>query len=106
MTVEEKKRMDRIFDAIYRERERQEQLKVAGKFRFTCADIELGDIVAGLILGEECGEVCRAVLNLDRFTTDANRKDLRSELIQVAAVAVAWVEKLDKRSDVVEGIQL
>jgi NTP pyrophosphatase (non-canonical NTP hydrolase) len=40
------------------------------------------------VLGEEFGEVCKAWLERD---TDA----LRAELIQTAAVAVAWVEELD-----------
>jgi NTP pyrophosphatase (non-canonical NTP hydrolase) len=40
------------------------------------------------VLGEEYGEVCRAWLERD---TD----ELRAELIQVAAVALAWIEELD-----------
>ena len=38
------------------------------------------------ILGEEFGEVCQAVL---KYT------NLREELVQVAAVAIAWIEDLD-----------
>ena len=38
-----------------------------------------------MVLAEECGEVSRAVL-------DQDREQLRTELIQVAAVAVAWLE--------------
>lgn len=40
------------------------------------------------VLTEEVGEVCRAWL--ERDTTG-----LREELVQVAAVAVAWIEELD-----------
>ncbi len=40
------------------------------------------------VLTEEAGEVCRAWL-------ERNVEELREELIQVAAVAVAWVEELD-----------
>jgi hypothetical protein len=40
------------------------------------------------VLTEECGEVARAVL--DRSPVD----QLRAELVQVAAVAVAWLESL------------
>ena len=40
-----------------------------------------------MVLTEECGEVARAVLDL-------NDDQLRTELIQVAAVAVAWLEAL------------
>lgn len=41
-----------------------------------------------VVLGEEYGEVCRAIL-------EGQGANLREELIQVAAVAVAWVEQLD-----------
>lgn len=44
-------------------------------------------IVKAVVLGEESGEVMRAVLDLD---DDA----LRTELVQVAAVAVAILEGL------------
>jgi len=40
------------------------------------------------VLTEECGEVARAVLDLSPTAL------LRAELVQVAAVAVAWLESL------------
>jgi len=40
------------------------------------------------VLGEEVGECCKAWL--ERDTTA-----LRAELVQTAAVAVAWIEELD-----------
>lgn len=40
------------------------------------------------VLGEEYGEVCEAWLERDTAS-------LREELVQVAAVAVAWIEELD-----------
>lgn len=40
------------------------------------------------ILGEEFGESCKAYLEL-------NKKELRNELIQVAAVTIAFIENLD-----------
>lgn len=40
-----------------------------------------------MVLTEECGEVARAVL-------DCDAESLRRELVQVAAVAVAWLESL------------
>jgi len=40
------------------------------------------------VLGEEFGEACRAWLERDTAA-------LRAELVQVAAVAVAWIEELD-----------
>lgn len=52
------------------------------------------DLIWGAILGEEMGEVSRAMLE-DRFGDGGN---LREELLQVAAVAVAWVECIDRRA--------
>ena len=46
------------------------------------------------ILGEEVGEVCRAILEY-RFG-NGPLHNIRLELIQVAAVAVAFVECLDR----------
>jgi NTP pyrophosphatase (non-canonical NTP hydrolase) len=40
------------------------------------------------VLGEEFGEACRAWIERDTAA-------LREELVQVAAVAVAWIEELD-----------
>lgn len=48
------------------------------------------------ILGEEVGEANEAALDL-RFA-DGTRQHLREELIQVAAVAVAMVECLDRNA--------
>lgn len=48
-----------------------------------------GDLSEKLaVLGEEHGEVCRAVIERE------GNERLREELIQVAAVAVAWAETL------------
>lgn len=52
------------------------------------------------ILGEEVGECCKAAVEA-KFTTADHAKrilldDLRQELIQTAAVAVAFVECLDR----------
>lgn len=52
------------------------------------------------ILGEEFGEVARAVLEArmsDRENVGAKAIDLRAELVQVAAVAIAAIENLDRR---------
>jgi NTP pyrophosphatase (non-canonical NTP hydrolase) len=45
----------------------------------------VADPVKAAVLMEECGEVARAVLDI---------ADVRSELVQVAAVAIAWLEGL------------
>jgi hypothetical protein len=52
-----------------------------------CSSDDVAPIVKSAVLAEECGEVARAVLDKD----DAA---LRLELVQVAAVAVAWLESL------------
>jgi len=44
-----------------------------------------------VILGEEFGEVCRAV-----YDNTLDPAHLRSELIQVAAVALAWLEATER----------
>jgi hypothetical protein len=69
------------------ERQHQEHLKLAGKFRFTCADRGLSDPERLAILAEEFGEVARDVVE--------RGEGLRRELIQIAAVCVAWIERLD-----------
>lgn len=46
------------------------------------------------VLGEEFGEVCRAV-------NERDREQCRLELVQVAAVAVAMIEALDAGCDLV-----
>jgi hypothetical protein len=81
---------------VYRERLRQDELKRAGRFSHTCADdLPNGDKLAVLV--EEVGEVSRAVIEHAKLANDVHGKDLRKELIQVAAVCVAWAESLDVR---------
>ena len=80
-----------IYEELAVERGRQEQLKAAD------ATMSNGAWLA--VLGEEFGEVCRALLEVGvdgAEARDKHGKDLRKELIQVAAVAVAWIEGLDR----------
>ena len=89
VTEDQAKRLQSIFNVlmeIRKERLRQEDLKAAGKFKNTCADPGATNRLE--ILGEEFGEVCRALCEDDQA-------NLREELIQVAAVALAWVQGLD-----------
>lgn len=53
------------------------------------------DFIWSAILGEEVGEVCKAALH-DRFGGE-EAGGQREELLQVAAVAIAWVECIDRR---------
>lgn len=78
---------------VVNERIRQEQLRLDGRFVHTCADPDMADGAKLACLTEELGEVARAMLHRDELTSDGGG-DLRTELVQVAAVAVAWAEAL------------
>jgi hypothetical protein len=89
--------MDRVlvFAAIVKERERQEALKASGKFKHTNADLTFSSGDKIKVIGEEFGEVCCASLNVEALSHDGlERSDLKKELIQLAAVTVAWLECL------------
>ena len=78
-----------IFRLIEDERDRQ-RIKWAPMHPWgvgDCSSDQVLPITKAAVLTEECGEVARAVLEQD---TD----QLRAELVQVAAVAVAWLESL------------
>jgi hypothetical protein len=78
-----------VYAAIDEERRRQ-YLKWGGTHAWgvgDCSSWKVAPTVKAAVLTEECGEVARAVL-------DASDNNLRAELIQVAAVAVAWLEAL------------
>jgi NTP pyrophosphatase (non-canonical NTP hydrolase) len=85
---------------ILNERAEQERLKAEGRFKYTCADLEMSNSEKAVVLVEEVGEVCRAVLESNGLVHDGrkvgNYAQLQKELIQVAAVAVAWLEALKK----------
>lgn len=58
------------------------------------------DSVWSTVLTEEVGEAAQEVLRYEFQEGEARTKaffNLRKELIQCAAVCVAWVESLDKR---------
>ena len=79
------------------ERHRQERLKDEGRFALTCADpVSNGARLAVLV--EEVGEVARAVLEqgIDgEVAYDKHGKNIEKELVQVAAVCVAWLQGLE-----------
>jgi hypothetical protein len=78
---------DRIWTAIQTERVRQRD-KWGAPHDWGAGDCSsplVARPVKAAVLAEECGEVARAVL-------DNDNDQLISELIQVAAVAVAWLE--------------
>lgn len=89
---------DEIFEAIANERARQDA-KFPGQWSTFSQAFERGQFTAGsaatlrrdaelecnAILAEEAGEVAKAVLERDD-------RGLEFELVQVAAVCVAWLE--------------
>jgi NTP pyrophosphatase (non-canonical NTP hydrolase) len=83
---------------IVAERARQEVLKAEGRFEFTCADAGLTNAETLACLTEELGEVAQEVLTQEgrRLARDTvgTPEALRKELVQVAAVALAWIEAL------------
>jgi NTP pyrophosphatase (non-canonical NTP hydrolase) len=102
--------INKPYAEIYAERDRQESLKVSGKFLWTCADKDVSHQAKLAVLAEEFGEVAKEVVDYniskDKYLADKLEfsrrrklyflKRIREELIQVAAVCVAWCEAIDK----------
>lgn len=86
----------RAIHRIVHERHRQDELKRAGRFTYTLADDGMTDAERLACLCEELGEIARLVLVRESLVTDGDAADavLRDELSQVAALAVAWMERL------------
>lgn len=80
---------DEIYAAINAERDRQREMWTRSHEWGVgdCSSQFVPEPVRAMVLSEETGEVCRAVL-------EQGRDELRTELVQVAAVAVAWLESL------------
>ena len=89
---------DRALYLVLRERNRQDILKDAGRFEFTCADDGLTLAEKLACLTEELGEVAQEVLTQEgrRLARDTvgTPEALRKEIVQVAAVGLAWIESL------------
>lgn len=84
MTAE---RIDVVLAAVELERQRQDRLLEDGKIEWNLADVTVGDGKKLVVIGEEYGEVCRAVLGGDS-------DNLYAELIQLAACVVAMAESV------------
>lgn len=99
------------FREIWEERQRQETLVKAGKFLWTCASANISLDRKMSVLSEEVGETANEIVEYG-ITSDKYEKEqlpfpahrrryylerIRTELIQVAAVCVAWIEALDKQ---------
>lgn len=77
---------DYIVDELSDERKRQNEKFPAQHARIAAGQVDNGLMLA--ILVEEVGEAAKAILE------DTN---LREELVQIAAVAIAWIEGLDAK---------
>ena len=84
-----------VLAAIRLERTRQEYLKGQGKFSHTCADPQMSNAERFLVLAEEFGEVGHELNEGIGEGRSVNVVKLRNELVQVAAVCVAWCEAID-----------
>lgn len=104
--VRQGQRIERALLDIVVERRRQEEIgdrkRGQGIDWRSCADpaMEGGDWMRFTVLGEEVGEVAKAMLEAG-YTAGGldpvGDRDLRAELVQVAAVAMAWIEAIDDR---------
>jgi hypothetical protein len=88
-----------IVEAVDAERVRQ-RVKWSGAHPWGSGDCSSPGVpmpVKALVLAEECGEVVKAVLDAAEWA--AYDRAVRTELIQVAAVAVAILESMGAPDD-------
>lgn len=112
--------LNRLDDALHdvrEERFRQEALRRSGKFLWTCCDITRSNEEKLAVLAEEFGEISKEVvegiIKAGKLALTFPRSDagqlastlaaevdelLRKELVQVAAVCVAWIEAIDGKA--------
>lgn len=88
-----------VLTSIAIERERQNRLVCEGKFNWTCATSRALPAEKLAVLAEEFGEVARHICEQVIDNARYNPRELKKELIQVAAVCVAWCEALDNEID-------
>lgn len=98
-------RINAVLGEVFDERERQEtkcaEKRAEGENWRTCADPLCADDIRLPVLAEEFGEVAKE-LNDARAENREPGPNLRVELIQLAAVAVAWAEALSSAAQVWE----
>lgn len=84
-------------EVVGAERQRQLRLQAEGRFKYTPSDDGMTDSERAACIMEEVGEVARNTLaRVAGLVTDgsASDEDMLKELSQVAALCVAWMERL------------
>ncbi|HMJ88768.1 MAG TPA: hypothetical protein VK530_03070 [Candidatus Acidoferrum sp.] len=79
------------------ERARQQQLFDAGKLPFRVCDRATTNSTRLAVAAEEFGEIAHAIN--EGTVTVQERAHLREEVIQLAAVCVAWAEALNPKQE-------
>ncbi len=89
-------RLERCLTTVGSERKRQLLLQQQGRFTYTLSDDGMTDFERMACIVEEVGEVSRNVLARAGLATDGEVDDaaLHKELSQIAALCVAWMERL------------
>lgn len=90
-------KLEHMLTLVGSERMRQVHLKAKGKFTYTLSDDGMSDAERLTCIVEEIGEVARAALVREQRATDnidASNRALRQELCQIAALCIAWMERL------------
>lgn len=101
-------RLMEVFEMVAAERIHQKRLLAGGVILFNCDSPIVDDDRKLRILTEELGEVANALDRLEKALAKkirqgdtgaikAARNHLQTELIQVAAVAVAWLETPERK---------
>lgn len=81
---------------VLAERQRQYDLLAAGKFVHGPESSALSPSEILAVLSEEHGEVARHVCDAISNPAGLDKVALREEVVQVAAVAIGWVERLNR----------
>lgn len=84
---------------IHQERERQEQLHrdYPEKYLVNCSSPVADERRKFRVLIEELGEIAEAIDFLEQQNCLRRRDELKKELVQFAAVAVAWLETPERK---------
>ncbi|HVU26529.1 MAG TPA: hypothetical protein VHG71_02195 [Verrucomicrobiae bacterium] len=101
--IQNSPRMMDAFELIAQERIHQKRMLAGGQILFNCDSPVVDDHRKLRVLMEEVGEVADAIERLEKVEAKKQQKGdtgqmkaarihLRAELIQIAAVAIAWLE--------------